>query len=712
MRKLSLVIACIMVITTFSCIFPVKISVADPPDAPTNPYPPNNSIDVSINIILNWTCNDPDPGDKLSFDVYFGKTNPPDKIISNQSEIFFYDPGILTHLTTYYWRIVAWDKTEVSTSGPVWNFTTKQNQPPTEPNNPTPADSSPSVSINAQLSWGGGDPDPGDTVTYDVYFGTSNPPPKIGDGNQSGTSYDPGTMQYTTFYYWRIVVWDNHNSSTNGPLWNFITESPGNQPPYVPSNPSPSDGFLGALINTTLSWSGGDPDGDPVIYDIYFGTSSSPPKVKSNQSETSYDPDVLEYVTVYYWKIVAWDNQNASSSGPVWNFTTKSEINRPPNVPNSPLPRNGTINVPVNADISWVGGDPDPGDTVSYDVYFDTLNPPINKEVSNMTTTSYDPGTMGYITTYYWRIVAWDQLNNSTTSPIYHFRTTAQSGGGGEEPQPPQNIEPIANAGGPYQGVVNSVIRFNGSRSYDPDGNISSWSWDFGDNTKANGRIVDHSFVVAGNYTVLLTVIDDNNVTDSDSTICHIIKQTNHPPEKPLIIGNTSGTKNIIYTYVAQSTDQDNDHLQYIFVWSDSIPQESGFIPSGQNFSVNRSWNSAGRYNLTVRVTDNQNTSSSKITIYIDAIQTRGAGYLYDIDGDGVYDAFYSDETHKTVLVPNNGENYFIDKDGDGQWEYVYNATYGLTSYQEPRKTPGFEASLVLGAITVALVLWRKKRLF
>jgi hypothetical protein len=129
-------------------------------------------------------------------------------------------------------------------------------------------------------------------------------------------------------------------------------------------------------------------------------------------------------------------------------------------------------------------------------------------------------------------------------------------------------------------------------------------------------------------------------------------------------------------------------------------------------YFVNHSWASAGRYNLTVIATDNKTESSSKMNVYIDAVQTRGAGYLLDNDGDGVYDAFYSDETQRIMSIDRNDEGgYLIDKDGDGNWDYVYNETSGLTSYQEPRKTPGFEFVFVLYAIAIGLLLWRKKRI-
>jgi len=45
-----------------------------------------------------------------------------------------------------------------------------------------------------------------------------------------------------------------------------------NNPPNVPSNPEPSNGSTNVYISVDLNWTGGDPDGDPVTFDIYFGT--------------------------------------------------------------------------------------------------------------------------------------------------------------------------------------------------------------------------------------------------------------------------------------------------------------------------------------------------------------------------------------------------------------------------------------------------------
>jgi hypothetical protein len=198
------------------------------------------------------------------------------------------------------------------------------NSPPNEPSSPEPINGSTNVAVTENLSWIGGDPD-GDPVTYDVFFGTTSPPGKVVT-NQSTTLFDPiGTMNYSTPYYWRIIAWDNQSASTMGPQWEFTTESAPNNPPNTPSNPSPLNESTDILLTVDLGWVGSDSDNDSISYDVYFGANVTPPLVSTHQSNLSYDPGTLVYNTVYYWRIIAWDEHEASAIGPIWHFTTKQE---------------------------------------------------------------------------------------------------------------------------------------------------------------------------------------------------------------------------------------------------------------------------------------------------------------------------------------------------------------------------------------------------
>jgi len=99
-----------------------------------------------------------------------------------------------------------------------------ENTPPYKPHSPIPDNGETSVNITTtDLYWLGGDPDPGDYATYDVYFGTNTTPPLVSP-NQTTNTYDLGTLSYETTYYWRIICWDTHNATTQGDLWSFTTE--------------------------------------------------------------------------------------------------------------------------------------------------------------------------------------------------------------------------------------------------------------------------------------------------------------------------------------------------------------------------------------------------------------------------------------------------------------------------------------------------------
>ena len=148
------------------------------------------------------------------------------------------------------------------------------NIPPYPPSSPNPWNGSINVMIDINLSWTGGDPDPGNTVTYDVYFGTTSPPPQIAS-NQSDTTYDPGMMNHNTLYYWMIVAWDNHDASTSGPIWNFATEDKPNNPPDAPIINGPTSGVPGEMYSYTFVSE--DPDGDDVYYEIDWGDGTVDP---------------------------------------------------------------------------------------------------------------------------------------------------------------------------------------------------------------------------------------------------------------------------------------------------------------------------------------------------------------------------------------------------------------------------------------------------
>jgi hypothetical protein len=179
-------------------------------------------------------------------------------------------------------------------------------------------------------------------VTFDL-SGTSNPPAFI--GNQPAATYDPpSTLIPLTVYYWKAVARDSRGGVAPGPVWSFTTGLLPNNPPSAPASPSPAAGATGVLVTANVSWAGGvDPDGDPVTFDVYFGTTNPPAFVGSTEETTYNPPGDLAYSTVHYWKIVTKDDRGGETAGPVWSFTTEAAPNSPPSAPASPSPADAAI---------------------------------------------------------------------------------------------------------------------------------------------------------------------------------------------------------------------------------------------------------------------------------------------------------------------------------------------------------------------------------
>ena len=83
------------------------------------------------------------------------------------------------------------------------------------------------------------------------------------------------------------------------------------------------------------------------------------------------------------------------------------------------------------------------------------------------------------------------------------------------------NRAPVAVPGGPYVGVVNVPVTFNGTGSSDPDGSTLSCIWDYGDLATGTGVTPMHSYATGGTFTVTLTV-SDGSLADHASTIAFI----------------------------------------------------------------------------------------------------------------------------------------------------------------------------------------------
>jgi uncharacterized repeat protein (TIGR01451 family) len=233
-----------------------------------------------------------------------------------------------------------------------------------------------------------------------------------GDVDQELTPSEVGALEYAEVYLPGIL-----RGST--PLMGHL-----NRPPNVPASLWPTDGLVKQSTSPKLGWLGGDPDWDDVTYYVYVEAGDATPDamVCNGTSEPSCDPGQLDVESHYYWQVWARDDHGATTVGPVWEFTTGSILNHPPNRPREPSPADGAVNQSVDIDLAWIGGDAD-GDVVTYKVHLGLVDPPATIVCAGTTNATCDPGSLGYDTQYYWFVEATDERAETTMGPVWEFAT-------------------------------------------------------------------------------------------------------------------------------------------------------------------------------------------------------------------------------------------------------------------------------------------------
>jgi len=109
----------------------------------------------------------------------------------------------------------------------------------------------------------------------------------------------------------------------NDPVASESNASP-SQPEIDIASGAPGNDVTVGTNSVLLKWTCSDPDGDALVYDVYFGTESDPELCSESQARQSYDSGELQSYARYYWRVVAKDCQGHSTGSPVWSFATSA----------------------------------------------------------------------------------------------------------------------------------------------------------------------------------------------------------------------------------------------------------------------------------------------------------------------------------------------------------------------------------------------------
>jgi len=144
---------------------------------------------------------------------------------------------------------------------------------------------------------------------------------------------------------------------------------------------------------------------------------------------------------------------------------------------------------------------------------------------------------------------------------------------------------------------------FDASLSYDRDGDIVFYGWDFNDGTTGQGKKVVHAYDVSATFDVTLTTKDEDGHQTSITKRIEVIG--NNPPDAPNIYGPNKVSRGETYIFSFKVTDSNTDDIYYYIDWGDeTVEGWLGPYESGEMIYLNHSWDLKGNYFIKAKAKD------------------------------------------------------------------------------------------------------------
>ena len=315
--------------------------------APSLQSPSAGAKDVTQAPLLSWARI----AGAFRYDVYLSTTTPP-ALIASDVTATTYAPANLAAGATYYWKVVAKGDSfcaPQSTAGSeTRSFTTAAGcGAPGSFDLSQPTNGATGVVSSIQLSWQSAS----GAATYDLYFGTSDPPPLFAGGT-SQTTHDLSGLTPQTMYFWFVTAHAScDGTKTTAAATRSFTTAGTCAPAGAFALSNPIRGASDVPLATTLQWSS---SANAAGYDLYLGTSSTPPLYLPDVRTTQVAVSGLTPSQTYSWRVVARTacNPTKNVSTITSTFTTRAEC-ATPNAPSITFVPPGSVGAGQTYTIAW-----------------------------------------------------------------------------------------------------------------------------------------------------------------------------------------------------------------------------------------------------------------------------------------------------------------------------------------------------------------------
>jgi outer membrane protein assembly factor BamB len=180
---------------------------------------------------------------------------------------------------------------------------------------------------------------------------------------------------------------------------------------------------------------------------------------------------------------------------------------------------------------------------------------------------------------------------------------------------------------GPYYQLINQPVHFKGEayNGVEP----YAWFWEFGDGDTSEEQNPSHIYTEANNYTVTLTVTDDEeNIVTTKNWVK--VQATNAPPDKPVIEGPKKGYPHQHYDYTFVSLDPEENPIWYYIDWDDGKNTGwFGIFKSGQKITLTQTWHEEKVYIIKAKAKDIFGDESDWATFKVNLPRNKAANSYF-----------------------------------------------------------------------------------
>ena len=244
----------------------------------------------------------------------------------------------------------------------------------------------------------------------------------------------------------------------------------------------------------------------------------------------------------------------------------------------------------------------------------------------------------------------------------------------------------------PLSGIAPLTVDFDASASSDPDGTITSYSWDFGDTASSSEIVISHEYTAVGMFTVLVTITDNDDGTDVAARSITVLAP-NIPPVASDQNSTTAEDTPVDIALSATDPDGDSGSLSYYIV---SPPVIGSVTFVGPNATYTPNPDDFGSDSFTFRAFDGQDYSNiATVSIVINSVNDPPFANdqsstteedtpvdftltASDVDGDTLTYIIVTSPTNGSITLNGPDLNYTPNPDYNGSDSFTFVANDGF----------------------------------